>query len=84
MLLAGLGPTIAALSAAASISLLVYVRERLVLAPPAPNTSGRCPLGAWRCAAAGVLLLGVMYLESRPLPEIKPWESHKAAQPLQP
>ena len=84
LLLAGLGPTIAALSAAASISLLVHVRERLVLARPAPNASGRWPLGAWRCAAAAVLLLGVMVLESLPLPEIKPWESRSAAQPTQP
>jgi len=84
MLLAGVGPTIAALSAAAAISLLVHVRERLVLARPAPSTTGGWPLDAWRCVAAAVLLLGAMYLESRPLPEIKPWESHKAAQPSQP
>jgi len=83
MLLAGLGPMIAALSAAASISLLIHLRERLVLGRPAPTARGRWPLGAWRCAAAAALLLGVVYLESRPLPEIKPWESHNMAQPSQ-
>ncbi|MCI0360792.1 MAG: hypothetical protein L0211_20125 [Planctomycetaceae bacterium] len=74
MLLAGLGPTIAALAAAAGISLLVHVRERLVLARPATAIARAWPLAAWRCALAAAVLLGAAMLESRPLPTVKPWE----------
>ncbi len=78
LLLVGLGPTIAAMSAAVCVSLLVYLRERVVLARPALATSSRWPLAAWRCALAAGLLLGVVLLESRPLPTIKPWEKSHA------
>jgi hypothetical protein len=80
MLLAGLGPTIAALSAAAGISLLVHVRERLVLARPATATAGTWSLGAWRCALAAAVLVGVILLESRPLPKLRPWEAARSTE----
>jgi hypothetical protein len=81
MLWVGLGPTIAALSAAGCISLLVHIRERLVLSRPTPAMTGSWPLAAWRCALAAGVLLGVVILESRPLPAVKPWESSQSAAP---
>lgn len=81
LLLAGLGPTIAALSAAAAVSLLVHLRERLVLGRLAAISAGAWPLGAWRCALAAAVLLGVMIFESRPLPAVKPWESSESVAP---
>jgi hypothetical protein len=79
MLLAGLGPSVAALSAASFVTLLVHLRERLVLAQPAAERAGGWPLAAWRCALAAAVLLGIMLLESRPLPTVKPWENARPA-----
>ena len=76
MLLAGLAPTIAALGAGAGVLLLVALRERLILQQPATAGQVADPmaLGAWQCALAAIVLLAAIYLETRPLSEVKPWE----------
>jgi len=84
LLLTGLAPAIAALSTAAGVSLLAYLRERLVLQRPVPPAAARLSLDAWRCVAAAAVLVGVGFLESRPLPEIKPWETPGAVGPARP
>lgn len=84
MLLVGLGPAVAALTAASCVTLLVHLRERLVLARPTAQRAGGWTLSAWRCALAALVLLGVMFLESRPLPTVKPWEKAAGAASLQP
>jgi hypothetical protein len=79
LLLAGLGPTVAALSAAGGVSLLVALRERLILARPATDEPKGRSLAAWRCALAAAVLAGFVFLETRPLPLIKPWEGRPPA-----
>jgi hypothetical protein len=83
LLLAGLAPTVSAWTAAAGVSLLAVLREKLILRPPAATSPpiDRWHLNAWRCLAAAGVLLAVLYLESRPLPETKPWQQPPANQP---
>lgn len=83
LLLAGLAPTVSAWTAAAGVSLLAVLREKLILRPatsktPAPD---RWHLTAWRCVAAACVLIAILYLETRPLPETKPWQQPAANQP---
>ena len=86
LLLAGLAPTVSAWTAAAGVSLLAVLREKLILRPPAGTTppADRWHLNAWRCVAAAGVLLAVLYLETRPLPETKPWQQFTAGQEPRP
>ena len=85
LLLAGLAPTVSAWTAAAGVSLLAVLREKLILRPPSTAPAmDRWHLNAWRCVAAAGVLLAVLYLESRPLPETKPWEQPPARQEPRP
>jgi hypothetical protein len=79
LLLAGLAPTIASLAANAGVSVLVWVRARVVLQRPAQRSPRPAVLAPWRCLLAACVLVSVLYLETRPLPEIKPWEDQPAA-----
>ena len=85
MLLAGLAPTVSAWTAAAGVSLLAVLREKLILRPPstAPPMD-RWHLNAWRCVAAAGVLLAAVYLESRPVPDTKPWQQPAARQEPRP
>jgi hypothetical protein len=86
ILMAGLAPTVSAWTAAAGVSLLAVLREKLILRPPAAKKPprDRWHLNAWRCVAAAGVLCAVLYLESRPLPETKPWEQPAARQEPRP